>query len=153
MNHQPMHPLSKMEKYKNLPLISDQELAQQQQNIMTIITTSDADSRNTLPALFNRSLAWLMAAAAVMALIIWRPWQDPPQNSLSATSADHSASISEPQPVEESAYISLKNEECKIQSEENTIVPVIQSSEKIEKLWSEITTEEMEIYLLEEEEF
>lgn len=153
MKDQSHHPLSKMEKYKNLPLISEQELEQQQQKIMRHIASSQDQSIDTSPTLFNRRLAWSLAAAAVISFIIWRPWQDQSPKLHPTKPTENTASVSEQLPSEDSAFIAVKNEKNGVQTEEIAIPYETLSTGNLEQLWSEITIEEMEIYLLEEEEF
>ena len=145
--------LDQVEKIKNHPLITEQALAQQRQKIMDIIAEKPIKTAFFSLNTIHWNVLWPIGTAATIVLLVWISSQDHPSKNLPVDNYHHSLTHTHPKSLQENpSKIDIQKEPITDSQKEST--PMHHPANNgIEELWSEISVEEMEIYLLEEEEF
>ena len=142
----------KLDALKQQPLITEEALLHNQNQTMDRIASLPTDKTIHLSFTYKQKITALLAAAC-LAGGLWLLLQPASMKQSAAENQPMVFSTMPPDTISETQIAETSEQKNPLVTDEGNMPPLQKGSDSLENIWSSLTAEEMEIYLIENDEF
>jgi hypothetical protein len=142
----------KLDALKQQPLITEEALQHNQNQTMDRVASLSSEKIIHHSFTYKQKIMALLAAAC-LAGGFWLLLQPASMNQSAAENQPMTFSTMQPDTISETQIAETSEQKNPLVTDEGNMPPLQKGSESLENNWSSLTAEEMEIYLIENDEF